>query len=140
MPPRTIAVGDIHGCSAAIDALLNAIRPRPEDVIVTLGDYIDRGPDSKGALERLIELARRCRLVPLLGNHEEMLFEAMADSFPLEFFLGVGGDAILDSYGPVVTWVCAGLRVRQQHSGGQRIGDDRGGRRSSLRPEFRIGF
>ena len=45
---RTIAIGDIHGCSAALDALLDAIRPRPEDVIVTLGDYINRGPDTRG--------------------------------------------------------------------------------------------
>jgi hypothetical protein len=36
---RTIAIGDIHGCSSALDA----IRPRPEDVIVTPGDYIKRG-------------------------------------------------------------------------------------------------
>src|SRR4051812_8009821 len=100
MIPRTIAIGDIHGCSLALGALLDAIEPRPEDTIVTLGDYIDRGPDSRGALDLLIDLGRRCRLVPLLGNHEEMLFEAMADSFPLEYFLGVGGDATLDSYGP----------------------------------------
>ena len=92
MKPRTIAIGDIHGCSAALDALLEAIRPRPEDCIVTLGDYINRGPDSRGVIERLIELKDRCRLVPLLGNHEEMLFEALADSYPLDYFLGVGGD------------------------------------------------
>ena len=73
MPGRTIAIGDIHGCSAALDALLDAIRPRPEDTIVTLGDYIDRGPDSRGVLDRLIDLGRRCRLVPLLGNHDQML-------------------------------------------------------------------
>ena len=100
MNPRTIAIGDIHGCSAALDALLEAIRPRPEDCIVTLGDYINRGPDSRGVIERLIELQDRCRLVPLLGNHEEMLFEALAGSYPLDYFLGVGGDATLDSYGP----------------------------------------
>ena len=82
MKARTIAIGDIHGCSAALDALLNAIRPRPEDCIVTLGDYINRGPDSRGVIERLIELKDRCRLVPLLGNHEEMLFEALADNPP----------------------------------------------------------
>ena len=80
MKPRTIAIGDIHGCSAALDALLEAIRPRPEDCIVTLGDYINRGPDSRGVIERLIELKDRCRLVPLLGNHEEMLFEALAEA------------------------------------------------------------
>jgi serine/threonine protein phosphatase 1 len=100
MKPRTIAIGDIHGCSAALDALLKAIRPLPEDCIVTLGDYINRGPDSRGVIERLIDLKDRCRLVPLLGNHEEMLFEALAESYPLNYFLGVGGDATLDSYGP----------------------------------------
>ena len=103
VPPcrrRTIAIGDIHGCSAALDALLKAIQPRPEDYIVGLGDYINRGPDSRGVIERLIELKDRCLLVPLLGNHEEMLFEALADSYPLDYFLGVGGDATLDSYGP----------------------------------------
>jgi serine/threonine protein phosphatase 1 len=100
MKPRTIAIGDIHGCSAALDALIAAIRPGPEDCIVTLGDYINRGPDSRGVIERLIELKDRCRLVPLLGNHEEMLFEAIAESYPLDYFLGVGGDATLDSYGP----------------------------------------
>jgi serine/threonine protein phosphatase 1 len=100
MPGRTIAIGDIHGCSAALDALIEAIRPRPEDTIVTLGDYIDRGPDSRGVLDRLIDLGRRCRLVPILGNHEEMLFEALEGSFPLEYFFGVGGDATIDSYGP----------------------------------------
>jgi len=52
MPPRPIAIGDIHGCSAALDALLDATRPRPEDTIVTLGDYINRGPDSRGVLDR----------------------------------------------------------------------------------------
>jgi serine/threonine protein phosphatase 1 len=97
---RTIAIGDIHGCLTALDALIGAIRPSAEDVIVTLGDYIDRGPDSRGVLDRLIELSHRCRLVPLRGNHEEMLFEARANAYPLEYFLAVGGDATLGSYGP----------------------------------------
>ncbi len=100
MKPRTIAIGDIHGCSTALDALLKVIRPRLDDTIVTLGDYINRGPDSRGVIEKLIELKERCRLVPLLGNHEEMLFEALADTYPLDDFLGVGGDATLNSYGP----------------------------------------
>jgi len=67
MPPRTIAIGDIHGCSRALDALLSAIEPRPEDVIVTLGDYVNRGPDSKGVLERLIALEGQCTVVPILA-------------------------------------------------------------------------
>ena len=98
MPTRTIAIGDIHGCSAALDALLDAIRPRPEDVIVPLGDYINRGPDTRGVLDRLIDLGRRCRLVPLLGNHEQMLLEARSGLHPTTW-LGMGGLATLASYG-----------------------------------------
>ncbi len=59
MNPRTIAIGDIHGCSAALNALLGAIQPNTKDTIVTLGDYINRGPDSRGVIDRLIELTRR---------------------------------------------------------------------------------
>src|SRR3954451_18587772 len=100
MPPRTIAIGDIHGCSKALDALLDSIRPRPEDVIVTLGDYIDRGPDSKGVLERLVELGNRCRLVPILGNHDQMLLDVRSGKYPIYWLLDIGGTTTLDSYGP----------------------------------------
>jgi serine/threonine protein phosphatase 1 len=99
MNPRTIAIGDIHGCSAALHALLEAIRPRPEDCIVTLGDYINRGPDSRGVIERLIELTRRCRLIPILGNHDQMLLDARSGLHPMTW-IGMGGIATLDSYGP----------------------------------------
>jgi serine/threonine protein phosphatase 1 len=99
MPTRTIAIGDIHGCLAALDALLDAIAPGPEDVIVTLGDYINRGPDSRGVLERLLDLGRRCRLVPILGNHDQKLLEARSGLHPTTW-LGMGGLATLDSYGP----------------------------------------
>jgi len=99
MPGRTIAVGDIHGCSAALDALLDAIKPRPEDTIVTLGDYINRGPDTRGVLDRLIDLDRCCRLVPILGNHDQKLLEARSGLHPTTW-LGMGGIATLDSYGP----------------------------------------
>ena len=53
---RTFVFGDIHGCLAAFDAILTAIQPNPTDTIVTVGDYVDRGPDSKGVLDRLLEL------------------------------------------------------------------------------------
>src|SRR5215218_3872950 len=98
--PRIIAIGDIHGCSAALDALIDAIRPRPEDTIVTLGDYIDRGPDSRGVLDRLIDLGRRCRLVPLLGNHDQMLLNVRLGKAPINWLLAFGGTTTLDSYGP----------------------------------------
>jgi serine/threonine protein phosphatase 1 len=100
MKPRTIAIGDIHGCSAALDALLEVIRPRTDDTIVTLGDYINRGPDSRGVIERLIELKDHCRLVPLLGNHDQMLFDVRSGKYPVSWLLDIGGTATLDSYGP----------------------------------------
>ena len=76
---RVLAIGDIHGCSRALDALLAAVEPRPDDEIVTLGDYVDRGPDSCGVIECLLKLRRQCRLVPLRGNHELMMQWAIAD-------------------------------------------------------------
>ena len=60
--PRTIVIGDIHGCLAALEALLGAVRPGAEDTLVTLGDYVDRGPDSRGTIARLLALGRQCRL------------------------------------------------------------------------------
>src|SRR5947199_263996 len=98
--PRTIAIGDIHGCSKALDAVLDAIAVRPDDVVVTLGDYIDRGPDSKGVLDRLIDLAGRCHLVPILGNHDQMLLEVRSGKYPVQWFLDIGGGATFASYGP----------------------------------------
>jgi serine/threonine protein phosphatase 1 len=68
-------------------------------VIVTLGDYINRGPDSRGVLDRLIDLDHRCRLVPILGNHDQKLLEARSGLHPTTW-LGMGGLATLDSYGP----------------------------------------
>jgi serine/threonine protein phosphatase 1 len=99
MPTRTIAIGDIHGCSAALAAVIDAIEPGPEDVLVTLGDYIDRGPDSRGVLDRLIELSHQCRLIPLLGNHDQMLLNVRIGIYPLYWLLDIGGAATLDSYG-----------------------------------------
>ncbi|WP_337176538.1 metallophosphoesterase family protein [Paludisphaera sp.] len=73
---RMIAVGDVHGCSKALNAILEAISPGRDDTIVMLGDYVNRGPDSRGVLDTLAGLRRRCRLVPILGNHDEMLLQA----------------------------------------------------------------
>ncbi len=100
--PRTVAIGDIHGCADALEALLKIVDPEPTDTIVTLGDMIDRGPDSRGVLEQLLELRQRCQLVPLLGNHEEMLLTTRIDpesTAMLSMWLRNGGTATLDSYG-----------------------------------------
>ena len=100
-PGRTIAIGDIHGCASALRTLLAEIGPTPNDTLVTLGDYVDRGPDSRGVLDTLIELKSRCRLVPLLGNHEQMLFSARASQMMCKHWLRFGGDATLRSFGPL---------------------------------------
>jgi Calcineurin-like phosphoesterase len=104
---RTIAIGDIHGCSAALSAVLRLVCPLPGDRIVTLGDYIDRGPDSRGVIEHLLDLERRGCLVPLLGNHEQMMLDSWArrDVEPrsnptLRAWLEFGGMSTIDSYGP----------------------------------------
>jgi serine/threonine protein phosphatase 1 len=97
--PRTIAIGDIHGCSRALDRLLADVDPRPVDTVVTLGDYVDRGPDSKGVLDRLIDLSGRTKLIPLRGNHELMLLEAHKLGEDRYLWLECGGQATLDSYG-----------------------------------------
>jgi serine/threonine protein phosphatase 1 len=96
---RTIAIGDIHGCSQALDALLRAIAPASDDTIVALGDYVDRGTDSRGVVERLLELASQCRLVPLIGNHEIMLLQALDRGIAHSGWLLCGGKETLLSYG-----------------------------------------
>jgi serine/threonine protein phosphatase 1 len=99
MPVRTIAIGDIHGCAAALATVLKAVDPQPDDTIITLGDYVDRGDDVKGALDRLIALSQRCTLIPLLGNHDEMLLDIVDGKRRLlEAWLNFGGNTTLASY------------------------------------------
>ena len=96
---RTIAIGDIHGCSTALAALINVIAPKSSDTIITLGDYVDGGLDSKGVLDQLIALKRRCRLVPILGNHDEMMLKAQDSKAEFRWWMNCGGITTLDSYG-----------------------------------------
>jgi serine/threonine protein phosphatase 1 len=98
MPPRTIAIGDVHGCSQALRALIAAIQPATEDTLVFLGDYVDRGPDTRGVLDFLLELEQQCQVVPLLGNHEIMLLECNENPLLIESWLTVGGAATVKSY------------------------------------------
>jgi serine/threonine protein phosphatase 1 len=100
MPARLIAISDMHGCLAALRTILDAIAPGSDDTIVTLGDYIDRGPDSRGVIDSLINLQSSCRLVPLLGNHDVMLIDILnGQPDLLADWLQFGGSATLMSYG-----------------------------------------
>jgi serine/threonine protein phosphatase 1 len=100
MAGRTIAIGDIHGCSDALAAIVRAMQPEPADTLITLGDYIDRGPDSRGTIEQLQELATRCTLVPILGNHDVMLINLQGDkAFMANDWMAMGGKQTLQSFG-----------------------------------------
>ena len=99
MAGRIIAIGDIHGCLTALNQLLEAVAPTSEDTVVALGDYVDRGPDSKGVVDRLIEVGKECTLVALQGNHEEMMLEVVRGDQPHHRWLQYGGVETLDSYG-----------------------------------------
>jgi serine/threonine protein phosphatase 1 len=95
---RLLVIGDIHGCLQALTTLLEQVRPTAEDELVTLGDYIDRGPDSRGVLDLLIELYGGGRLVPLRGNHDEMMMAAR-EGRERRMWLACGGRQTLESYG-----------------------------------------
>jgi serine/threonine protein phosphatase 1 len=99
MSSRTIAIGDIHGCSAALRAVLTAIRPATDDTLILLGDYVDRGPNSREVIEIVLELEKQCRLVSLIGNHELMLLDSVEISRAVGPWLECGGAATLRSYG-----------------------------------------
>ena len=98
---RILAFGDIHGCSKALDTLLELVAPQDDDTLIFLGDYIDRGPDSRGVLQRLAELSQRPNFVALLGNHDLWMLRARTDRkwFRSWIGLGVGGLDTLESYG-----------------------------------------
>ena len=95
---RVLAIGDIHGTSNALMALEAAVRFSPDDLLITLGDYVDRGPDSAGVLDWLIARRKTGKLVALLGNHERMMLASRSDPLARESWLSYGGVATLASY------------------------------------------
>jgi len=96
---RLIAIGDIHGQNAILEKILVAINPQPEDVFVFLGDYIDRGPDSKGVIETISDLQKKCQVHLILGNHEEMTLAALAGGKSDHiYWCHFGGQQMLESY------------------------------------------
>lgn len=97
------AIGDIHGEREKLDALLDELPLEPEDRLVFLGDYVDRGPDSCAVVERLVVLARERPCVFLMGNHESMFLDFLGwrggAYFGGHAFLLNGGARTLLSYG-----------------------------------------
>ena len=68
--PRHLAIGDIHGCDTALRTLLELVQLRNDDVIITLGDYVNRGPGTFSVIEILLELKSDYTVHCLRGNHE----------------------------------------------------------------------
>ncbi len=101
---RVYAIGDIHGRLDMLDELLEQIA---EDCgglenaqLIFLGDYVDRGPDSRGVIERLVELMRKYKdAVFLKGNHEAIMLDFLDEPEDLPQWLDWGGEETLESYG-----------------------------------------
>ena len=102
---RIYAIGDIHGCLDLLDGLLAQIqhdissRPAVRPILVFLGDYIDRGPSSRGTIDRLVVLAESNEAVFLKGNHEQIAINCLRDRGLFERWMRLGGLQTLTSYG-----------------------------------------
>lgn len=96
---RTLAIGDIHGCNQALAQLLELAKASREDRIVFLGDYIDRGPESRQVIETLIKIRNSHSAIFLRGNHEVMILDARRDSLKSNLWQSYGGLETVFSYG-----------------------------------------
>ncbi|HHY48304.1 MAG TPA: serine/threonine protein phosphatase [Alphaproteobacteria bacterium] len=104
-PAAVYAIGDIHGCYQHLVALEHEIVAdgatiAGEKWIVTLGDHLDRGPDSAGVIAHVTGTAPQgFRRISLRGNHEQMMLDFLRDPAAHEYWLAEGGFATLASYG-----------------------------------------
>jgi serine/threonine protein phosphatase 1 len=98
----TYAIPDLHGRRDLLDSAFDRIADHAGDAsgtVVLLGDYIDRGPNSRQVIERLIHFrSENLRLVPLRGNHEVMMWQACNKQVELNWWIENGGDTTLVSY------------------------------------------
>lgn len=105
---RLYAVGDIHGCAGLLDSLLGMINAeaRPgKRRLIFLGDYVDRGENSKAVIDRLLAIrAAEPDAIFLKGNHEEAILDFLDAPDRNEDWLHWGGDKTLESYGIGDIW------------------------------------
>ncbi len=95
-------IGDIHGMREKLEMLIEKLPLQPDDQLVFIGDYVDRGPDPAGTVEYLTELGKRQPCIFLMGNHEAMFLSFLGWRGPAHFgaeaFLENGGETTLQSY------------------------------------------
>ena len=96
---RTLAIGDIHGCLTALRTLDKLARFKSRDQLITLGDYVDKGPDTAGVLDWLCERQQRGNLVALRGNHDLLMLEARESAAKFAVWMDCNGHTTLASYG-----------------------------------------
>lgn len=101
---RVYAVGDIHGCLAQLNALLDRIAQdrrscRARVRYVFLGDFVDRGPDSRGVIERLLDIGTHEDASFIRGNHDQTLLDFLDDPKLYREWRDYGGRETLASYG-----------------------------------------
>jgi serine/threonine protein phosphatase 1 len=116
---RVYIIGDIHGRSDLLDRMVNAIyrdiekHSWRESLTITLGDYVDRGPDSRGVLERLARNPFPGEYLPLKGNHEVLFESFLHQGAGVEFLRQFGGLETLHSYGVPVSDLMVGRGVEK---------------------------
>lgn len=100
MKERVFIIGDIHGCANTLKKMiLEKIKIRKSDEIYCLGDYIDRGPDSKGVIDFILLLRKQgYQIHTLRGNHEQMMLDSEKDEDAKLFWTKNGGDKTLRSF------------------------------------------
>jgi serine/threonine protein phosphatase 1 len=98
----TVAIGDVHGNCEALSDLLSRLRPALDDgdTVVFLGDYIDRGPDTKGCIDSILLFQRTvpAQVVTLMGNHEDWLLQTLRDFRRHSWLLGMEAFETIASY------------------------------------------
>ena len=98
----TVAIGDIHGNRRGLEDLLAQVVPemRPDDTLVFLGDYIDRGPESRECIEVILRLRHEARfqVVTLMGNHEQWMLQTFHDYTRHSWLVGMEAMATIRSY------------------------------------------
>lgn len=100
---KIYAIGDVHGCNSLLIKLLAAINPQKHDTVIFLGDVIDRGEDSKGVLDTIIQYQSICQVILIQGNHEEMMLGAVQEKEYLKYWLKFGGIETLQSFDVVIS-------------------------------------